>query len=104
MCREPVKNPVEENSVVEVYFQCEAESPLDRALLDAIEQVGGVSVTALKIPCQQVLYALVCMHDMVSEAHCQGIIVNSCRLCTSHAMMCCGQRSSLVTLCTVGCD
>ena len=44
MCREPVKNPVEENSVVEVYFQCEAESPLDRALLDAIEQVGGVSV------------------------------------------------------------
>ncbi len=38
--RAPVKNGEEENSVVEAYLQCGADTVADRALLDMVEQVG----------------------------------------------------------------
>ncbi len=40
VCRCAVKNCEEENSVVEAYFQCCADTVPDRAMLDMVEQVG----------------------------------------------------------------
>ncbi|KAL4440115.1 hypothetical protein ABPG75_003116 [Micractinium tetrahymenae] len=37
--RSPAKNPEEDNSVVEMYFQCCADTVADRALLDMVEQL-----------------------------------------------------------------
>lgn len=37
--RAEAKNPEEENSVVEAYFQCCADTDADRALVDMLDQV-----------------------------------------------------------------
>jgi hypothetical protein len=39
VCRCRAKNAEEENSVVELYLQCCADTVQDRALLDMVEQV-----------------------------------------------------------------